>query len=194
MNRKTLLLIVCSLVLFLSVPLASMANSIATLEQVAPIPTTYGLVNDFYPFQYTAIGDVTAPLVDSVGLGGNASDFAGFPVGAIALIERGTYTFQLKVANAAAAGAVGAIIYDGTLQDDAIRGTLIALSPIPALFVTRDVGLDLVSQTQAGGVFIHMATYTSDPPPITQAPEPTTMLLFGFGLLGLVGLKRKLKA
>jgi Zn-dependent M28 family amino/carboxypeptidase len=190
MNRKAIF-VACLFIIILNIPV--MANStIATLEQVAPIPTTYGLVSDFYPFQYTAIGDVTASLVDGVGLGG-AADFVGFPAGAIALIERGTHTFALKVENAAGAGAVGVIIYDSTFQNDAILGTLSSLSSIPALFVTRDIGLGLLSQSQAAGVTIHMVTYTSDPPPISQVPEPLTFLILGSGFASVGLLRRKFR-
>ena len=44
--------------------------------------------------------------------GCEASDFAGFPAGNIALLQRGTCTFELKSENAAAAGAVGAILFN----------------------------------------------------------------------------------
>ncbi len=40
------------------------------------------------------------------------TDFAGFPAGNIALLQRGTCTFELKAENAAAAGAVGIVIFN----------------------------------------------------------------------------------
>ena len=93
----------------------------STLAQVAPFPVSYVEGVDFRIFTQSDPGDVTAPVsaVDlQLGLG-NAStsgcepaDFAGFPPGHIALMQRGTCTFQLKAENAAAAGATGAIIFN----------------------------------------------------------------------------------
>jgi hypothetical protein len=44
--------------------------------------------------------------------GCEASDFAGFPAGNTALLQRGTCTFELNAENAAAAGAVGIVIFN----------------------------------------------------------------------------------
>ena len=54
------------------------------------------------------------------------SDFAGFPAGAIALMQRGTCTFAEKAVNAQEAGASGAIIFNqGTPgRVDVVAGTL----------------------------------------------------------------------
>jgi Zn-dependent M28 family amino/carboxypeptidase len=93
----------------------------AEFEQVAPIPTVYVDGVDYDLMQYSGSGDVTAQVsaVDLELGPGNAStsgceaaDFAGFPPGDIALIQRGTCTFQLKAVNAEAAGAVGVIIFN----------------------------------------------------------------------------------
>jgi Zn-dependent M28 family amino/carboxypeptidase len=106
------------------------------LEQVAPTPVVYTDNVDFDLMAYSAPGDVTAPVspVDlDLGLGNSSTsgcevaDFAGFPAGAIALIQRGTCTFQLKAENAEAAGAVGAIIFNQGNTDDRLSlfgGTL----------------------------------------------------------------------
>jgi Zn-dependent M28 family amino/carboxypeptidase len=51
----------------------------------------------------------TDPLVPDPG---GTDDFAGFPSGAIALIQRGTCSFALKVANAQAAGAGAVILFN----------------------------------------------------------------------------------
>ena len=93
--HKKVLFVVCLSIIVMIIPV--MANAtIATLEQTSPSPTTYGLVSDFYPFSYTAVGDVTAYLVDSVGLGGTAADFAGFPVGLSHLLHVVPIPFSRK--------------------------------------------------------------------------------------------------
>ncbi len=108
------------------------------LAQIAPTPATYVNNVDFQEMTYTAAGDVTADVtaVDlQLGLGNastsgcEAADFAGFPAGNIALLQRGVCTFQVKAENAAAAGAVGAIIFNQGNTNDRISvfgGTLSA--------------------------------------------------------------------
>jgi Zn-dependent M28 family amino/carboxypeptidase len=132
----------------------------AELEQTAPNATTYAYGVDFLTMDYsgsTAPGDVTAAVteVDLVlpPTGGStsgceASDFSGFPVGNIALIQRGTCTFADKAANAAAAGASAAIIFnEGNAPDrvDLLLGTLGApmTTPIPVVGTTFALGDDL---------------------------------------------------
>lgn len=89
--------------------------------QLSPLPTVYQLGEDFLPMSYSGIATVTASVkavdltIPSPGgstSGCEAGDFAGFPVGSIALLQRGTCSFSIKAANAQAAGAVGAIIFN----------------------------------------------------------------------------------
>ena len=88
----------------------------SALQQTAPNAVTYVEGVDFGAITQTDPGDVTAAVtaVDlQLGLGNTstsgceASDFAGFPAGNIALIQRGgSYLFDLfKAYNAQAAGA-----------------------------------------------------------------------------------------
>lgn len=95
------------------------------LEQVAP-PPIGPIVNSI--MSYSGSGDVTAavaalpaPPADPTP-GCEATDFAGFPVGNIALISRGACTFALKATNAYNAGASGVIIYNNIAG--VINGTL----------------------------------------------------------------------
>ncbi len=128
----------------------------STLSQLSPLPTVYVEDTDYNLLSHTDPGDVTGPVVSvdlMLGPGNNSSsgceaaDFAGFPPGAIALIQRGTCSFELKAENAAAAGAVGAIIFNqGNTTDRVglINGTLGSdyTGGIPAFFATYDRGVE----------------------------------------------------
>src|SRR5262245_57027888 len=90
--------------------------SAAILQQTSPTPTTYVELIDFSVMTFSATGDETAMLVNvdvaSFDSGCDAGDFSGFTPGSIALMQRGFCTFDDKAANAAAAGAVGALIFN----------------------------------------------------------------------------------
>ncbi|WP_206185039.1 M28 family metallopeptidase [Thermoactinospora rubra] len=95
-----------------------------TFERVSPDPKQYVLPLDFYPAFGSAEGTFTGKLqpVDLVippGAAPNTStsgcepaDFAGFTAGNWALLQRGSCNFSVKVANAVAAGAAGAVIFN----------------------------------------------------------------------------------
>src|SRR5690606_38535752 len=85
----------------------------ATLEQTAPTATTYVEEEDFTYMDQTDPGEVTAPVTavdlmlgegNTSSSGCEAADFAGFPAGHIALMQRGACAFEDKAENAAAAG------------------------------------------------------------------------------------------
>lgn len=114
----------------------------AVLQQLTPISATY----ETGAFTGTGYGDVTAAVtaVDinlvpprASNSGCEAADFAGFPAGNIALIQRGTCTFALKAQNAQAAGASAVIIFNqgNTPQrEDLIVGTLLPfIASIPVV-------------------------------------------------------------
>ena len=93
----------------------------SALQQTAPNAITYVAGVDFGAITQSDPGDVTAavtPVDLQLGLGNTstsgceASDFAGFPAGNIALLQRGNCTFEIKAENAAAAGAVGIVIFN----------------------------------------------------------------------------------
>ena len=117
------------------------------LEQVTPLP---GPVPNRI-MAYSGNGDVTAPVSTvSATTGCNATDFAGFPAGHIALIQRGDCTFALKATNAYSAGAVGVVIYNnipGTLNGT--LGSDFTLD-IPVTSVSDDIGQQLASLVPAG--------------------------------------------
>lgn len=110
----------------------------STLQQTAPGSVAYVEGVDFQVMDQSDPGNVTA-AVTAVDInlipprastsGCEAADFAGFPAGNIALIQRGTCTFQQKAENAAAAGAVGVIIFNQgntPAREGLINGTLSA--------------------------------------------------------------------
>lgn len=95
-------------------------------DQVAPEAVSYplGEPEGFVSATYSGQGDVTAnvtavdvilpaaPEANASTSGCEAEDFAGFPAGDIALVQRGACTFGTKVLNAQEAGAVGVIIFN----------------------------------------------------------------------------------
>jgi Zn-dependent M28 family amino/carboxypeptidase len=131
----------------------------SALQQTAPGTVTYVEDTDFAPTPHSEPGDVTAAVtaVDlQLGLGNastsgcEAADFAGFPAGNIALIQRGTCTFELKGENAAAAGAVGVLFFNQGDTTDPSRTGIPAVTlsngytgGIPALNLTYALGVEL---------------------------------------------------
>ncbi|MFF5109961.1 M28 family metallopeptidase [Streptosporangium sp. NPDC000509] len=93
------------------------------LKQTRPLAKKYVPGTDFRTMTYSGSGEVTAP-VQAVDLvlpprkgqestsGCEASDFSRFARGNIALIQRGTCSFQAKAERAEAAGASGVIIFN----------------------------------------------------------------------------------
>ncbi|MBO3749870.1 M20/M25/M40 family metallo-hydrolase [Streptosporangiaceae bacterium NEAU-GS5] len=98
-------------------------NTPPTLDLTAPTTKAYVPNEDFFTFQPSPSGNVTAQI-QAVDLtlpptptptstsGCEAADFAGFVAGRIALVQRGTCPFITKVENAAAAGASAIIVFN----------------------------------------------------------------------------------
>jgi len=129
----------------------------SALQQTAPTPTTYVQGTDFGVTPQSDPGDVTAavtPVDLMLGLGNTSTsgctsgDFAAFPAGNIALIQRGECTFELKAENAAAAGAVGVIFFNQGDADNAGRMGI----PAVTLGNGNTSGIPAVSATYARGV------------------------------------------
>ncbi len=169
---------------FLALALAPALCLGGELQQTSPTPTTYVFGTDFFTMVLSGSGDVTAHLtpvdVTIPPPGGStsgceAADFAGFPAGNIALIQRGTCTFATKALNAQAAGASGVIIFNegnNAGRVDAILGTLGPGVTIPAVFASFPVGSALYSLTLSGPVTMHVAVgglERVDPNPTTYA-------------------------
>lgn len=121
------------------------------LERVAPAPHAFAEGVDFLRNNFdTGIpeGEATGALevVDpgSADSGCEATDFAGFPAGAIALVQRGTCSFAVKVLNAQAAGAAAVVVWNNQPGLVSMIGDATGLT-IPAVFATQAAGTDLAA-------------------------------------------------
>jgi Zn-dependent M28 family amino/carboxypeptidase len=136
-------------------------------QRTTPTARTYAQDGDFATMDYSGSGDVTARLVAVGGIvipspggsesGCEASDFSGFPAGAIALIQRGTCPFRQKAANAQAAGAAAVVIFnEGNVDpdDDRIGTVFGTLDPpqmtLPVIGTSFAVGQELYNLIQSG--------------------------------------------
>jgi Zn-dependent M28 family amino/carboxypeptidase len=143
-------------------------------ERVSPNPRLYVRDTDYSIMQFSGSGDVTASIVPidvvippaatpSSTSGCEASDFPAEVTGNVALIQRGTCTFEEKATNAQAAGAAAAIIFNEGQpgRTDIINGTL--GSPgftIPVLDSTFAVGEELYNLDLDGDAVVHITTST----------------------------------
>jgi PA domain len=169
--------------------------TVPVFAQISPIPTIYnfGLGNDFTVIDFSAPGDVTASVRAIPSVGCAAADFAGFSAGSIALITRGTCTFEDKIANAAAAGAVAALI-SNNVAGGAIFVTAVTPTLIPALFTTMSIGDDFRGLLAVDGVTARVGVPVAVPGPIAGAGLPGLMglMLASGGLLSWWRRRRRI--
>ncbi len=121
-------------------------------------------IEDYSIFYGSGAGDITAPVtavdpllppsdeVDSTS-GCETEDFADFPAGNIALIQRGTCFFVDKVANAVAAGASAVLIYNegNSGRTETLEGVLdgATLADVPVLGLSFAQGEAWVNEPPA---------------------------------------------
>ncbi len=98
------------------------------------------------PFEFSGSAKVQAPLVPAGN--GLPQEFSAGSRGAIALVARGRLTFVEIVANAIAAGADGAIIFNN--QPGTFFGTLARDVPIPVVAIAQNEGETLLGSLNAG--------------------------------------------
>lgn len=151
----------------------------ASLVQVTPVATEYTLGSDFLSMEYSgsAPGGVTGPLVevdlalppvgpDNTSTSGcDTADFAGFPAGGIALVQRGTCSFGVKAVNAEAAGAAGVIIFNEGQpgRTDLLNGTLGGpIVDIPVVGATFALGNALAAATDPVTVSLRTETVSEN--------------------------------
>jgi len=144
-------------------------------ERLTPTFRDYVRGTDFDIMQYSGAGDVTANVVPTndivippgatAGISNSGCEAADFPASTadnVALIQRGTCTFEEKANNAKAAGALAAIIFNEGQEGrtDIINGTLGNPQTIPVLDTTFAVGEELYTLTKSGSVSVHILTST----------------------------------
>lgn len=93
---------------------------------------------------------VSAPLADVAALDGTGLACSSLPANSltksIALIFRGSCTFETKLNNAQAAGAVGGLVYDN-VDGEALITMAMGSATLPSEFVSNQDGLALKKQT-----------------------------------------------
>ncbi|CAA9470952.1 MAG: Uncharacterized lipoprotein aminopeptidase LpqL [uncultured Solirubrobacteraceae bacterium] len=141
----------------------------SSFSRTAPTATTFVEGVDFDTINYSGSGAVsgTVQAVDVnfanpsvITSGCEAADFAGFTAGNVALLQRGTCTFEDKIQNATEAGAVGVIIFNqgnGAGRSGLLTGVT-ASSPraIPVVTTTFALG----QQLAAPGTAVAITTNT----------------------------------
>jgi hypothetical protein len=131
-----------------------------SMSEISPTAHDYALVSEWNPGRST--GSATADLQPAGGIvipspGGSTSgcvpsDFTGFVAGRIALIQRGTCTFSLKIQNAQNAGAAGVIIFNEgntPARTGVFSGSLSSVPPIPVAFTSFSAGQALFNEYQS---------------------------------------------
>jgi hypothetical protein len=141
-------------------------TGLPVLREISPTSHDYEVVDEWNPGQST--GATTAALQPAGGIiipptptpssasGCSMADFSGFVPGRVALIQRGTCFFGVKVLNAQAAGATGVIIFNegNPGRTDVFSGSLVdaagnpIVPTIPVAFTSFDIGLNLLTQYQ----------------------------------------------
>jgi hypothetical protein len=143
----------------------------AEVQQVSPTPTDY----ETGTYTFSGSGDVTGPAVPidvqipppaepGSTSGCEPADFPAAPADpAVALIQRGTCTFEVKVANAQAAGYDAVLIFNEGQEgrQELFIGTLGRPFTIPVAGLSFADGAALVAAAaQPGGVVVRVFTST----------------------------------
>jgi Zn-dependent M28 family amino/carboxypeptidase len=133
-------------------------------ERLAPRAERYRPGRDFLTLRYSGGGTVTGQVApvepESATSGCEASDFAGFPRGAVALLRRGTCFMFLKARNAKAAGASAVLIANEGVpgRTAPIAATLVRPGiGIPVLMISSALGSELARSARAGTVRVRIS-------------------------------------
>ena len=146
--------------------------ALATLHQTAPVAATYetgSFTGSGFGSASAAVTPVDinliAPRANTSGC--EAADFAGFPAGNIALVQRGTCAFADKALNAQAAGASAVIIFNQgntPAREGVVEGTLGG----PAVVTIPVIGASFVTGAALSQAGSHAAITLAPPQHVTQ--------------------------
>jgi Zn-dependent M28 family amino/carboxypeptidase len=158
----------------------------AVLEQTAPTTATYQTA----VFANSGVGDVTGPVIPvDVALapprettsGCEAADFTALDFsgpGDIALVQRGTCMFSVKVQNAVAAGAEAVVVFNqgnDPTREELVLGTLDPyLSPVPVVGASFADGEALAAPGSTAHVVVQQPETRTDVNVIAELPGENT--------------------
>jgi Peptidase family M28/PA domain len=131
------------------------------MTELSPTAHDFTIVTEFNPgkslgsttAQLQAAGGIVIPSPGGSTSGCSASDYNGFVAGRIALVQRGTCTFDQKIATAQAAGASGIIIFnegDTPARSGVFSGGITGVPTIPVAFTSTAIGSALYGEIQNG--------------------------------------------
>ncbi len=149
----------------------------STFERTSPNPRVFTEDTEYTTMEFSGTGDVTGELVavdltippaaaPSSTSGCEATDFTGLNLtGKVALMQRGTCDFGVKVKNAAAAGAAATVIFNEGQEGrtDVVQGTLgDPKNTTPAVDTSFAIGSELAGGVLNGptGTTVHIKTTT----------------------------------
>ncbi|GGI07740.1 M28 family metallopeptidase [Egicoccus halophilus] len=158
----------------------------AVLQQLSPVSADY----ETGAFTGSGAGDVTATVTpvdvnvtnpaevppEALNSGCEAADFAGFPTGDIALVQRGSCPFGQKAANAEAAGARAMVLFNtGNVpaNEGLIVGTLLPAfegATIPVVGASYEQGVALAQPGSTARVRVDAPETRTDVNVIAELP------------------------
>jgi len=161
-------------------------TGVPSWSEASPAAHTFGLTTEWNPGRSAGsvsgatlqpAGGIIIPSPGGSTSGCSASDFAGFMPGRIALIQRGTCFFGVKVLNAQAAGASGVVLFnEGNTpgRSGVFSGSLVdangnpIIPTIPVAFTSFAIGDDLYN------AYNGLSPYTAPSPPVMSLSIPAT--------------------
>lgn len=133
-------------------PVTTFRDRGASLAVEAPAPALVRARNLYYG----GAGEVTAEAVYG-GLGRSA-EVGASAAGKIVVVDRGVLTFQEKVENAVASGALAVVVINN--EPGELRGALRSPASVPVVGVAQEDGAILREGAKVGGMTLHVRAET----------------------------------